>query len=65
MKSDTAFKELFLKGELDALRHLHHSSMIGVYELLEDRKHFYIVMELVENGYELKDMIYDRMLKEI
>ena len=39
-----------LKSELEMLQQLDHPHIVHVYELLEDEKNIYFVMELIENG---------------
>ncbi|KAG5274591.1 hypothetical protein AALO_G00137980 [Alosa alosa] len=48
-----------LENEINVLRSIKHSNVIGLHDFYETRTHYYLVMELVSGG-ELFDRIIDR-----
>ena len=51
----------YLKNEVNILNYLNHPRIMKVYDILDNYKHFFIFMELIEGG-NLKDLIIKRYL---
>ena len=48
-----------MKNELEILQKIAHPNIVRVYELLEDKERYYIIMELMMDG-ELKEYVQTR-----
>ena len=52
------YQKLRLQHEIEVVSKLNHPNVIKFYELFEDEKRFYLVMEKID-GKELYDALYD------